>query len=218
MGVGVGAGTTTQFGEDLYAFSKSKGLYGGMALEGTVVAPKHDWNEAYLRTPGRSQGDRAHACGQPHRHRRPARVTDQVLKRTGSQPPQTSRSGRGWLEQAGFQARIAAEGAGRAADPIEPALEQRNRSRLRRLGLERTQPLLAHLYVTPRLPPLQPRRRARVDPALLEAQLVLDAARRPQLTVDVVCQGRLRGAAPVAGSRREARGRHPRRRSRPGQC
>jgi lipid-binding SYLF domain-containing protein len=47
FGVGVGAGTTTHFGEDLYAFSKSAGLYGGMALEGTVVEPKHDWNEAY---------------------------------------------------------------------------------------------------------------------------------------------------------------------------
>jgi lipid-binding SYLF domain-containing protein len=51
FGVGVGAGTTTHFGEDLYAFSKSKGLYGGMALEGTVVEPKHDWNEAYYGRP-----------------------------------------------------------------------------------------------------------------------------------------------------------------------
>ena len=65
FGIGVGAGTTTHFGEDLYAFSKSEGLYGGMALEGTVVEPKHAWNEAYygrpinpkdiVRTPG---GDR----------------------------------------------------------------------------------------------------------------------------------------------------------------
>jgi SH3 domain-containing YSC84-like protein 1 len=47
FGIGVGAGTTTHFGEDLYAFSKSEGLYGGMALEGTVVEPKHAWNEAY---------------------------------------------------------------------------------------------------------------------------------------------------------------------------
>jgi SH3 domain-containing YSC84-like protein 1 len=47
FGIGVGAGTTTHFGEDLYAFSKSEGLYGGASLEGTVVEPKHDWNEAY---------------------------------------------------------------------------------------------------------------------------------------------------------------------------
>jgi lipid-binding SYLF domain-containing protein len=50
-GVGVGAGTTTRFGEDVYAFSKSKGLYGGMTLDGTVVAPKNDWNEAYYGRP-----------------------------------------------------------------------------------------------------------------------------------------------------------------------
>jgi SH3 domain-containing YSC84-like protein 1 len=51
VGRGVGAGTTTHFGEDVYAFSKSKGLFGGMSLEGTVVAPKHDWNEAYYGRP-----------------------------------------------------------------------------------------------------------------------------------------------------------------------
>jgi SH3 domain-containing YSC84-like protein 1 len=51
VGLGVGAGTTTQFGEDVYAFSKSKGLYGGVTLDGTVVAPKHDWNEAYYGRP-----------------------------------------------------------------------------------------------------------------------------------------------------------------------
>jgi lipid-binding SYLF domain-containing protein len=51
IGGGMGAGTTTQFGEDVYAFSKSKGLYGGMTLDGTVVAPKHDWNEAYYGRP-----------------------------------------------------------------------------------------------------------------------------------------------------------------------
>jgi lipid-binding SYLF domain-containing protein len=51
IGAGVGAGTTTQFGEDVYVFSKSKGLFGGVALDGTVVAPKHDWNEAYYGRP-----------------------------------------------------------------------------------------------------------------------------------------------------------------------
>jgi SH3 domain-containing YSC84-like protein 1 len=51
IGAGVGAGITTQFGEDVYAFAKSKGLYGGVALDGTVVAPKHDWNEAYHGRP-----------------------------------------------------------------------------------------------------------------------------------------------------------------------
>lgn len=47
IGAGVGAGTTIHFGEDVYAFAKSKGLYGGFAVDGTVVVPKHDWNQAY---------------------------------------------------------------------------------------------------------------------------------------------------------------------------
>ena len=47
LGSGVGAGTTTQFGEDIYVFAKSKGLFVGMSLEGTVLSPRADWNEAY---------------------------------------------------------------------------------------------------------------------------------------------------------------------------
>jgi lipid-binding SYLF domain-containing protein len=51
IGAGVGAGTTTHFGEDVYAFAKSKGLFGGVALDGTGVVPKNDWNEAYYGRP-----------------------------------------------------------------------------------------------------------------------------------------------------------------------
>jgi lipid-binding SYLF domain-containing protein len=51
IGAGVGAGTTMQFGEDVYVFSKSKGLFGGITLDGTVIAPKNDWNEAYYGRP-----------------------------------------------------------------------------------------------------------------------------------------------------------------------
>jgi lipid-binding SYLF domain-containing protein len=51
IGAGVGAGTTTRFGEDVYVFSKGKGLFGGVTLDGTVVAPKDDWNEAYYGRP-----------------------------------------------------------------------------------------------------------------------------------------------------------------------
>jgi lipid-binding SYLF domain-containing protein len=47
VGAAVGAGTTFHFGEDLYAFSKTKGLYGGIALDSTVIVPKHDWNQSY---------------------------------------------------------------------------------------------------------------------------------------------------------------------------
>lgn len=47
VGSGIGAGTTVHFGEDLYVFSRNMGLYGGLSLDGTVIAPKDDWNTAY---------------------------------------------------------------------------------------------------------------------------------------------------------------------------
>lgn len=47
LGAGVGAATTTHFGEDVYVFAKSKGLFGGFWVDGAYLAPKHDWNRAY---------------------------------------------------------------------------------------------------------------------------------------------------------------------------
>ncbi|MDX1540569.1 MAG: lipid-binding SYLF domain-containing protein [Geminicoccaceae bacterium] len=51
LGASVGAGTTTNLGEDLYVFAKSKGLFGGVSLDSTVIVPKHDWNRAYYGRP-----------------------------------------------------------------------------------------------------------------------------------------------------------------------
>ena len=51
LGVSIGAATTTHFGEDIYAFAKNKGLFGGFSLEGAYVTPKNDWNEAYYGRP-----------------------------------------------------------------------------------------------------------------------------------------------------------------------
>jgi SH3 domain-containing YSC84-like protein 1 len=51
LGGGVGAATTTNFGEDIYTFAKSKGLFGGFWLDGAYVQPKNDWNEAYYGRP-----------------------------------------------------------------------------------------------------------------------------------------------------------------------
>lgn len=42
--VGVGAKAATA---DVIAFSRSKGLYGGLNIEGAVIAPRSEWNEAY---------------------------------------------------------------------------------------------------------------------------------------------------------------------------
>ena len=43
----VGAGARSDIIADLIAFSRSKGLYGGLNLDGTLVNTADDWNEAY---------------------------------------------------------------------------------------------------------------------------------------------------------------------------
>ncbi len=47
MGAGVEAATTGSPATDIIAFSKSQGLFGGAALEGSVIQPKADFNQAY---------------------------------------------------------------------------------------------------------------------------------------------------------------------------
>jgi lipid-binding SYLF domain-containing protein len=46
VGAGVSA-ATANLSADILSFSRSKGLYGGISLEGAVVATRPDWNEAY---------------------------------------------------------------------------------------------------------------------------------------------------------------------------
>jgi lipid-binding SYLF domain-containing protein len=47
VGAGVGAGTTVRFGEDMYFFARTRGLFGGLALDGSVVNERTAWNAAY---------------------------------------------------------------------------------------------------------------------------------------------------------------------------
>jgi len=51
LGVSIGAGTTTHFGDDIYVFAKSKGLFGGFWLDGTYIRANDDWNRAYYGHP-----------------------------------------------------------------------------------------------------------------------------------------------------------------------
>jgi SH3 domain-containing YSC84-like protein 1 len=46
VGAGVSA-ATANLSADILSFSRSKGLYGGISLEGAVVATRGNWNEAY---------------------------------------------------------------------------------------------------------------------------------------------------------------------------
>jgi len=43
----VGAGAKSDVVADLIQFSRAKGVYGGLNLDGTVVAVANDWNKAY---------------------------------------------------------------------------------------------------------------------------------------------------------------------------
>lgn len=49
-GAGV-AGATAVVSADIIAFSRAKGLYGGISLDGAVVAARDDWNRAYYGKP-----------------------------------------------------------------------------------------------------------------------------------------------------------------------
>ena len=47
----VGAGAKSDVVADLITFSRSKGLYGGLNLDGTVISTNDDWNKAYYGKP-----------------------------------------------------------------------------------------------------------------------------------------------------------------------
>ena len=63
LGAGVGAGTTVQFGEDIYAFARNMGLFGGLALDGTYVKPRDDLERGLLRPAADRRADRVPAHG-----------------------------------------------------------------------------------------------------------------------------------------------------------
>ncbi|KAF0138167.1 MAG: hypothetical protein FD153_1486, partial [Rhodospirillaceae bacterium] len=46
-GVGIEAATTSNIGADIYAFALTTGLFGGGALDGTVIEPRTDWNNHF---------------------------------------------------------------------------------------------------------------------------------------------------------------------------
>lgn len=44
VGAGIAASATTSFGEDMYTYSTTKGLFIGASLEGAIIARREDWN------------------------------------------------------------------------------------------------------------------------------------------------------------------------------
>ncbi len=51
LGAGVQGSTTTAVGADIVAYSASRGLFGGVALEGSLMSTQSDWNRAYYGQP-----------------------------------------------------------------------------------------------------------------------------------------------------------------------
>lgn len=49
VGGGVGAATTPNLGEDMYVFGQSRGLFGGVSLEGSFLVPRPDWTSVLFR-------------------------------------------------------------------------------------------------------------------------------------------------------------------------
>jgi SH3 domain-containing YSC84-like protein 1 len=47
----VGAGASSDVTTDFVAFARSKGVYGGLNLDGTVITANNDWNNAYYGKP-----------------------------------------------------------------------------------------------------------------------------------------------------------------------
>lgn len=47
LGKGVEASTTTHLRDDIYAFSRAVGLFGGASLEGAAIVKRKGWNELY---------------------------------------------------------------------------------------------------------------------------------------------------------------------------
>ena len=48
----VGAGAKSDIVADFVAFSRAKGVYGGLNLDGTVIGISNDWNEVYYNKKG----------------------------------------------------------------------------------------------------------------------------------------------------------------------
>jgi lipid-binding SYLF domain-containing protein len=51
LGAGVQGSTTAAVGADIVAFAASRGLFGGVALEGSVMSTETDWNQSYYGQP-----------------------------------------------------------------------------------------------------------------------------------------------------------------------
>ena len=83
LGAGVQGDTTAGFGADIVAFTMARGLYGGISLQGSVMAPRTEWNQAYY---GQAMGARQIVV-QMQASNPGADPLRQVLTRYGAEAP-----------------------------------------------------------------------------------------------------------------------------------
>jgi lipid-binding SYLF domain-containing protein len=51
IGAGVSGSTTAAFNADIVAFARSRGLYAGVTLDGSMIGARSEWNQAYYGKP-----------------------------------------------------------------------------------------------------------------------------------------------------------------------
>jgi lipid-binding SYLF domain-containing protein len=51
LGAGVSGSTTAAFNADIVAFARSRGLYAGVSLDGSMIGSRSEWNLAYYGKP-----------------------------------------------------------------------------------------------------------------------------------------------------------------------
>ncbi len=88
IGAGVQGSTTAAVGADIVAFSQSRGLFGGISLEGSIMSLRSNWNRAYYGQPYSSRQIVIQMVGVNHG----ADPLREVLTRYGSGPISTAAS------------------------------------------------------------------------------------------------------------------------------
>ena len=123
IGVGVQGSTTGALGADIVAFSQSRGLFGGISLEGSLMGQRTSGTRPITASRGRT-ADRHRHAGVESRRRSAARRADPLWQRRGA-------AGRGAAAAGSYQpqpAYTAAIGCAAAATgaPVPPAVQQQN--------------------------------------------------------------------------------------------
>ncbi|MDJ0386625.1 lipid-binding SYLF domain-containing protein [Roseomonas sp. E05] len=110
IGGGIAGSTTAAVGADIVTFAKTRGLFAGIALDGSLLSGRSDWNRAYY---GQSYGARQIVVDMAA-HNPGADPLRAVLMRFGSPNPQAAPQ-QSYAPQQGYQP---PPGGGVQAEPL----------------------------------------------------------------------------------------------------